>query len=228
MSLKSELKEKFGIEITNDQLLEQALTHTSYYNEHRELKHGDNERLEFMGDAVLQLWTTDKLFNAPQHFPEGKMTTLRSQLVREEALSTYAKSLGWNQYLLLGVGEEKTGGRQRDSIIADMFEAVLGAIYLDCGYDCAASLLNCVITHQLAESSFELIEDYKTKLQEFIQADTRKSVTYETTNSYGPGNAPTFEVCVSLDGVILGEGVAGTKKKAEQLAAKQALIKLAK
>lgn len=219
--------EDLGIEIKNKELVNQALTHTSYYNEHKYLK-GDNERLEFMGDAVLQLWTTDKLFHIEPPIREGKMTTLRSQLVREEALSEYSRSLGWDQFLLLGVGEEKSGGRNRDSLLADMFEAVLGAVYLDAGYDKVAIILESVVSEHINNPNSELVVDYKTNLQEFIQADTRKTVTYELIDSSGPSNAPTFKVAVKLDDIILGYGEGGSKKKAEQRAAKEALFKLAK
>lgn len=223
-----ELEKDFAIKIKDKALVTQALAHTSYFNENKNKVAGDNERLEFMGDAVLQLWTTEKLFKRTPEMPEGDMTKLRSQLVREEALSEYAKELGWNKYLLLGIGEEKSGGRQRNSLLSDMFEAVLGAIYLDSGYANVANILEKVITPHISNPNSELVVDYKTKLQECIQADSRKTVQYNLLGSDGPSNAPTFEVAVVLDDIVLGVGIAGSKKKAEQLAAKQALIKLAK
>ena len=220
------LKER-DIHASNTELIRQAFIHTSYYNEHKTLK-GDNERLEFMGDAVLQLWTTDALFKMQPPISEGKMTTLRSQLVREEALAEYTRTLGWNEYLLLGVGEEKSGGRNRDSLLGDMFEAILGAIYLDCGYDAVKTILDEVIRPHIKEPKSEKVTDYKTKLQEFIQADTRKTVRYDLIKSTGPSNAPIFEIAVKLDNVILGRGKGSSKKKAEQHAAKDALFKMVK
>lgn len=215
-----------NIPYRNKSLIEQACTHTSFLNEHRQLK-GDNERLEFMGDAVLQLYSTTLLFGQEPALNEGDMTRLRSQLVREEALSKYSRQLQWNQFILLGIGEEKNGGRERDSILADMFEAILGAIYIDCGYDAASKILDEVLIPQLADNS-ELVVDYKTKLQEFIQADTRNTVTYNLVKSVGPSNNPTFYIEVVLDGIVLGKGEGHSKKKAEQAAAQNAFEKLVK
>ncbi len=216
-----------NIEVNNSELIRQAFIHTSFYNEHKNLK-GDNERLEFMGDAVLQLWTTDALFRQRPVLSEGKMTTLRSQLVREEALADYTRKLGWNEYLMLGVGEEKSGGRNRDSLLGDMFEAILGAIYMDSGYESVAKILDEVVTPHIKAPKADDVKDYKTQLQEFIQADSRKSVRYELVKSSGPSNAPTFEVVVKLDDVVLGKGSGSSKKRAEQHAAKDALGKIAK
>lgn len=215
-----------NIPYRNKALIEQACTHTSFLNEHRQLK-GDNERLEFMGDAVLQLYSTTLLFGQEPALSEGDMTRLRSQLVREEALSKYSRQLQWNQFILLGIGEEKNGGRERDSILADMFEAILGAIYIDCGYDAASKILDEVLIPQLEHNS-ELVVDYKTKLQEFIQADTRNTVTYNLVKSVGPSNNPTFYIEVVLDGIVLGKGEGHSKKKAEQAAAQNAFEKLVK
>lgn len=211
----------------NRDLIKQACIHTSFLNEHKQEK-GDNERLEFMGDAVLQLYATTVLFHRDPILSEGEMTRLRSQLVREEALSNYSRKLGWNAYILLGVGEEKNGGRERDSILADMFEALLGAIYIDCGYEAACQILDEVLIPQLNYGTDELVVDYKTKLQEFIQADTRNSVVYQLVKSTGPSNSPTFFIDVVLDGITLGKGEGHSKKKAEQAAAQDAFEKLVK
>ncbi len=211
----------------NQALIEQACIHTSYLNEHRQYK-GDNERLEFMGDAVLQLYSTTVLFKKEPILDEGEMTRLRSQLVREEVLANYSRQLGWNEFLMLGVGEEKSGGRDRDSILADMFEAVLGAIYIDSGYDAAAMVLEEVLIPQMEFHSDELVIDYKTKLQEFIQADKRNTVVYHVVESVGPSNNPTFKVEALMDNIVLGEGIGHSKKKATQAAAKDAFNKLVK
>lgn len=220
------LKER-GIPFHNRELIKQACIHSSFLNEHKQEK-GDNERLEFMGDAVLQLYSTTILFHRQPVLSEGEMTRIRSQLVREEALSNYSRKLGWNKYILLGVGEEKNGGRERDSILADMFEALVGAIYIDCGYHEVVKILDEVLIPQLDERSDELVVDYKTKLQEFIQADTRNNVVYRLAKSMGPSNNPTFFIDVVLDGIVLGKGEGHSKKKAEQAAAKDAFEKLVK
>lgn len=216
-----------NIPYRNKSLIKQACVHTSYLNEHHEIK-GDNERLEFMGDAVLQLYSTTVLFNKKPVLSEGEMTRFRSQLVREEALARYARQLGWNNFILLGVGEERNGGRNRDSILADMFEAILGAIYLDCGYGATEKILDEVLLPQAMSPDNSLVVDYKTKLQEYIQADQRNTVSYRVISTSGPSNNPTFTVEVLHDDIILGVGEGHSKKKAEQAAAKDAFEKLVK
>ena len=181
-----------------------------------------------MGDAVLQLWTTKKLFLLEPELSEGQMTTLRAQLVCEEALAEYNRQLGLGKYLMLGVGEEKTGGRQRDSILADMFEALLGAVFLDQGMEAIDSILSAVVTPAISRPKSEKVIDYKTKLQEYIQSDSRKTVHYETVNVSGPSNKPEFEVIVMLDDINLGRGKGFSKKRAEQMAAKDAFEKMVK
>ncbi|MDF9824666.1 ribonuclease-3 [Breznakia sp. PF5-3] len=211
----------------NKEYLKQACVHTSYLNEHSTV-HGDNERLEFIGDAVLQLWVTNALFHHVPEFDEGVMTTLRSQLVREEALAIYCRTLGWDQYLLLGIGEEKSGGRKRNSLLSDLFEAILGAVYLDVGYKYINKILKPLITPVIDAPKEDSVVDYKTKLQECIQADTRKTVTYHLIKTTGPSNNPSFLIEVKLDDIILGRGEGSSKKKAEQQAAKDAFLKMAK
>ena len=216
-----------NIPYKNKSLIKQACVHTSYLNEHHEIK-GDNERLEFMGDAVLQLYSTTVLFNKKPVLSEGEMTRFRSQLVREEALARYARQLHWDDFILLGVGEERNGGRNRDSILADMFEAILGAIYIDCGYDAVAHILDEVLLPQAMSPDDSLVIDYKTKLQEYIQADKRNTVGYRVISTSGPSNNPTFMVEVFLDEIVLGHGEGHSKKKAEQAAARNAFEKMVK
>ena len=156
------------------------------------------------------------------------MTTLRAQLVCEEALAEYNRQLGLGKYLMLGVGKEKTGGRQRDSILADMFEALLGAVFLDQGMEAIDSILSAVVTPAISRPKSEKVIDYKTKLQEYIQSDSRKTVHYETVNVSGPSNKPEFEVIVMLDDINLGRGKGFSKKRAEQMAAKDAFEKMVK
>lgn len=214
-----------GIVINNDALIENAFVHSSYVNEHKHIK-ADNERLEFMGDAVLQLWSSFQLFQLEQCLPEGKMTTLRAQLVCEKSLAEYARYLELNQFLKLGQGEEKTGGRLRDSINADMFEALLGALYIDSGMQGVDLLLNEVILPHLDHPGDEMVVDYKTKLQEYIQADNRKVVSYEVVSVSGPSNSPEFVIQVCIEDIILGIGKGKSKKKAEQNAAQDAFMKM--
>lgn len=211
----------------NKGLIQEALVHSSYVNEHKTFEH-DNERLEFMGDAVLQLWSTTKIFKLDPILDEGQMTTLRAQLVCEEALAEYNRKLGLGKFLKLGVGEEKTGGRERDSILADMFEALLGAIYLDSGMESINVILEEVLTPAITQPKSEKVIDYKTKLQEYIQADSRKTIRYETIHVTGPSNKPEFEVAVMLDEITLGRGSGCSKKRAEQMAAKNAFEKMVK
>ena len=206
-------------------LIRQAFVHSSYVNEHK-VSLGDNERLEFMGDAVLQVYSAERLYKIDPPLPEGLMSTRRSNLVSEKALAQIVRENELNQFLLLGAGEEKTGGRERDSIISDMFEAFIGAIYLDQGQKEAYKLLDQLMTVHIREVD-EKTFDYKTRLQDYVQADSRKSIVYETISVSGPNNAPEFKVAVKIDGLTYGYGVASNKKQAQKNAAKDALEKLA-
>ena len=214
-----------NIFINDEKIIKQAFMHSSYANENKSIN--DNERLEFMGDAVLQIWVSEKLFKSVPVLNEGKMTTLRARLVCEKALSIYAKELGLNKYLLLGSGEEKNGGRNKDSILADMFEAFIGALYIDQGFSKVDEILNDVILPRVNNPDvIEVNTDYKTKLQEYVQSDIRKTVSYEVINVSGPSNNPYFTVRVIVDDLILGVGSGNSKKKAEQDAAKNAFEKM--
>lgn len=215
------------ISYDNKTMIKEALTHSSYVNEHKDTRR-DNERLEFMGDAVLQLWSSQKLFAIRPIISEGQMTTLRAQLVCEEALAQYNRQLGLGKYLMLGAGEEKNGGRERDSLLADMFEALLGALYIDQGMYAIDIILELVLTPAIHQPKSENVMDYKTKLQEFVQSDTRQTVHYEVVSMQGPSNRPEFEVNVLLDNIVLGNGRGSSKKRAEQAAAKAAFEKMVK
>lgn len=222
-----EFLESYKIEVNDRSLIENAFIHSSYVNESQEDLE-DNERLEFMGDAVLQICVSERLFKHHEQLSEGDMTLYRARLVNEKALAEYSLDLGLNQYLQLGLGEDKNGGRNRVSIVADLFESFVGALYLDSGM----ASVNIILNH-VFEGIFENLEDlgitdYKTKLQEFIQSDSRKAVSYEVINVEGPSNAPIFEVVVKLDQLIFGTGRGKSKKKAEQMAAQDAFNKLAK
>ena len=207
-------------------LYKEAFTHASYANEmHHD--QSDYERLEFMGDAVLQLYVSEFIFKLFPDVPEGTLTTLRSKLVREESLARFSKQLGLGELIYLGVGEEKNGGRERESVLANIFESFIGALYLDCGKEEVIKILEETIYQHVDDLNYDDITDYKTTLQELIQADQRKTVTYELVDSTGPSNAPEFTIAVMMDEMRLGIGKGTSKKRAEQQAAKDALNKMA-
>ena len=159
--------------------------------------------------------------------PEGTLTTLRAKLVREESLARFARDLSLGKYISFGVGELKNGGRERDSVLANVFEAFMGAIYLDCGKEAVLKMLEKTIFKHIDDIDTEEIHDYKTTLQELMQADVRKTVTYTLLSSQGPSNAPVFEVAAMMDDMRLGVGRGSSKKRAEQKAAQDALNKMA-
>lgn len=210
---------KYGINISNQELLLTALTHSSYaYENHCE----DYERLEFLGDAVLQVIMSEYLYKNTD-LKEGYMSKERAGYVCEEALATYVKQIGYDKYIRVGHG---LVGKVNDTIIADTFEAVLAVIYLECGLDVCKKYINkVVIPHVKREEEF--FNDYKTKLQEFVQTD-RKSVEYELFEQTGEAHDMTFKVHVKVDNIILGTGIGKSKKEAEQKAAEEALKKCAR
>ncbi len=224
-SLRS-LQERIGYSFQNPALLEQAVSHSSYVNEHRKILHTDNERLEFLGDAVLELTTSDFLFREYPDMPEGEMTKLRASLVCEPTLAMCARELSLPECLLLGRGEECTGGRGRDSVVSDAMEAVIGAIYLDGGFEKARAFVRQFILNDIDHK--KLFFDSKTHLQEIVQSEFRdESVRYELVREEGPAHARRFVSQVMIGERILGEGSGSTKKGAEQEAAYRALLALA-
>ena len=209
-------------------LYKEAFTHSSYANESN-VHIPDYERLEFMGDAVLQLFVSEFIFALHPEYKEGQLTQLRSKLVREESLARFSEELHLGELLYLGVGEEKSGGRYRESVLANIYESFIGALYLDCGKEQVIRILEKTIFKHVNEvNEFDDITDYKTKLQELVQSDDRKTVSYHVKSSTGPANAPEFVIEVILDDMILGTGKGTSKKHAEQHAAKDALMKMAK
>jgi len=213
--------EKYNID-SNNELIKRAFTHSSYVNESKEGE--DYERLEFLGDKILDFIVSEFLY-VNDDYDEGKMTKLRASYVCENALYTYAKSLDFPSYLRLGKGEELTGGRSKPSIIADTFESFLAAVYLTKGFDVVKDIVYDVVIPFIKEEKELFLHDYKTKLQEIVQTD-QKSTLYEIVNEEGPANNKTFTIVVKVDNVVLGKGIAGSKKEAEQAAAKDALSKL--
>lgn len=216
------LEEKLGYKFNNIKLLKNALTHSSYANE---VRNGitSNERLEFLGDSVLSVIVSDYIYKNYRSLPEGELTKLRASLVCEKSLCGFSRELELGRYLMLGHGEEKNGGRERDSILADAFEAVLAAIYLDGGMEPARRHVMNFVLRELKHTDDEVFKDYKTALQEIIQRNPEESVTYTLAGTSGPDHDKSFEVEVHLNSNVIGRGVGRNKKQAEQAAAKEAL-----
>lgn len=219
--------ERIGIRFKDLSLLEQALTHSSYVNETKEPV-ADNERLEFLGDAVLELAMTTYLFTKYPEAEEGELSKLRAQYVCEQALVYYAQSIGLSHYLRLGKGEEASGGRERPAILADAFEAMLGAIYLDQGFSVAYDFLKRVVFTPIDNGFRVEFKDYKSQLQELVQADSNRSIHYKMVHEEGPAHHRIFTVEVYMDNILMGVGKGHSKKEAEQQAAKEALEKVAR
>ncbi|MBQ3385026.1 MAG: ribonuclease III [Erysipelotrichaceae bacterium] len=218
---------KHDIKISSHQLIDDAFTHTSYVNEHRQALH-DNERLEFMGDAVMQIWVSEKLFMHKPVLSEGQMSKYRARIVCEKSFAQLMRQMKLNQFIRLGAGEEKSGGRDRDSILADTFEAFIGALYLVAGMDEVNKILEKYVKPLTDNPESLEMSDYKTRLQEYVQSDIRKAVTYRLLKESGPSNNPLFEIGAYLDEVLLGKGSGHSKKEAEQMAAREALRILVK
>ncbi|MBQ6847479.1 MAG: ribonuclease III [Clostridia bacterium] len=216
------LQEKLMYSFKNEKLLINALTHSSYANEARD-GISSNERLEFLGDSVLSIVVSEYIYKTFKKLPEGELTKLRASLVCEKSLCQFSRELELGKYLRLGKGEEKGGGRERDSILADAFEAVLAAIYLDGGFENAKKHVMRFITDELKHTDDEVFKDYKTALQEIIQRNPEESVTYILTKESGPDHDKVFEVEVRLNSNTIGRGTGKSKKQAEQSAAKEVL-----
>jgi len=218
------LEQRIDYEFKNPELLSQALTHPSLSHERHAEVH-DNQRMEFLGDAVLQLVLTEELYSRFPRFDEGVLTKLRSRLVSKDALSSLGLRLELGQFLLMGKGEHNTGGRERPSTLADAYEAVIGAVYLDAGIEAAKAF----ILHEFAESLIEIDEEPeelnpKGTLQETLQAMSTSSPSYEILSENGPDHAKTFRAMVESEGTELGRGEGASKKLAEIEAAKDALL----
>ena len=217
-----ELEKEIGYVFQNRAVLKQALTHSSYANEQKIRKNGDYERLEFLGDAVLELISSEFLFKEHPDMTEGKLTKLRSSLVCEPALAQCAKEINLGSYMLLGKGEESTGGRYRESITSDVMEALIGALYLDGGFQAARNFICKYILSDIEKRI--LFYDSKTVLQEIIQTRPNQKLVYELINEIGPDHNKEFVVEALLNGKKIGLGQGKTKKAAEQKAAYEAIL----
>ena len=223
MDLKKEFFKITNHEFKNISLLKTALTHSSFANE----MHGKqpyNERMEFLGDSVLSLIISEHLFSLEKTLAEGEMSKTRANIVCERSLAECAREIELGKYIYLGKGEERTGGRERPSILADAVEAVIAALYLDGGFQCAKEFVLNKLSEQIKRAvGGRFITDYKTALQEHIQAEGNNKITYALLREEGPDHNKTFETCLFIDDKPFKKGTGRTKKDSEQAAAKNAL-----
>ncbi len=218
-----ELFERLHIKPKDQELYKTAFSHSSYVNEHK--VKNDYERLEFLGDAVLDLVMADYLYTHHKE-SEGEMTKVRATYVCENANYTYATDLGLTKYILVGHGESKEGEPLKKAIVADIFEALMGAIYMDLGYATVRNVILKIIVPYMNNPEIKFFSDYKSSLQEFVQTE-QKSLEYKIVKEEGPAHKKTFTMDVIIDGIVYGTGIGSSKKEAEQEAAKYALEKLA-
>ena len=224
MDLMKEFQERIGYTFQDEALLRQALTHSSYANERHMKKLSHNERLEFLGDAVLEVISSEYLFKLHSDWNEGKLTKLRASIVCEPTLAFCTKKIDLGKYLFLGKGEDLTGGRKRKSILSDAFEAVIGAIYLDGGFANAKEFVHKYVMDDIEH--MQLFYDSKTILQEIVQAQNNGELRYELVGEEGPDHDKRFIVEAIIGEYVISRGEGTTKKSAEQEAAYAAILKL--
>ena len=218
------LEQKLGVIFKNKNLLKEALTHRSYLNENPSWPLPHNERLEFLGDAVLELAVTEILFSRYPASPEGELTSIRSALVNYQMLADIAKNMELGDYVFLSKGEAKDAGKAREVILANAFEAILGAVYLDAGYESAKNFIEKAVMGRLDEViEKKLYQDPKSLLQEIVQEKLRATPTYSVLSEKGPDHAKIFKVGVFFNGDLIAEGEGASKQEAEVEAAKNAL-----
>jgi ribonuclease III len=220
------LEAVLGYHFRNPENLQIALRHTSYANEHPQEGVGDNQRLEYLGDAVLDLIVGHRLMDRYPQLDEGVLTVTRAQVVSEAGLAETAAHLDLGAWIKLGKGEERSGGRTKRSILADAFEAVLGAVYIDGGFDAAWTLVGRVLGPRIETVEFTGFYDFKTRLQEMVQARLREPVTYKVIGANGPDHAKRFVVAAIIANQEWARAEGGSKKEAEQSAAAAATLKL--
>ena len=219
-----EFQKIIGYEFRDESLLRQALTHSSYANENHMKKLSDNERLEFLGDAVLEIVSSEFLYLNYTDLNEGKLSRLRASLVCEPTLAYICKDINLGDYVLLSKGEDMTGGRTRKSILSDAFEAIIGAIFLDGGMEPASEYIHRFVLNDIEHK--QLFHDSKTHLQEVVQANFKDTLRYILVSETGPDHAKEFTVEAVVGDRVLGHGTGGTKKAAEQEAAYEGLMLL--
>lgn len=218
----TEFEKKIGYTFKNKELLHEALSHSSYANEVKRGRHS-NERLEFLGDSVLSIVVSKHLFTHFKHLPEGELTKIRASLVCEKALFEFSKKIDLGKHILLGKGEENSGGRERPSIVSDAFEAVIAAVFLDGGMEAAEKYVLSFIPKNIEATGSKSLHDYKTMLQEIIQKNPEERVEYVLADQTGPDHDRKFVVQVRLNSNVIGTGEGHSKKQAEQAAACEAL-----
>lgn len=224
MNNYNELETKLGVKFNNISLLEKAFTHRSYLNEHKGDGLENNERLEFLGDAVLELIISSDLYRKYPEKPEGELTNIRAAVVRTESLAEESRALGFGQYLKMSKGEEDSGGKDKDYLLANTFEAVLGAIYLDQGFDTCVTYLEKTLLHKVSNIvEKNLFIDPKTQAQELIQSQFKVTPLYEVVKEEGPDHDKIFTVALIVNQKELGRGTGSSKQKAEEEAAKMAI-----
>ena len=221
-----QLQQELNVVFSNKNLLYQAFTHSSYVNEHRRKLFTDNERLEFLGDAVLELSVSKFLFEKYTQMSEGELTKLRASIVCEPSLVIFANELKFGQYVLLGKGEELTGGRERPALLADVFESFVGALYLDQGLETVVAFLEKIVFPKVENGTFSHVMDFKSQLQEMVQQSNNGVLHYEIVDEKGPAHNRTFVSRVLLNDEELGIGRGKSKKEAEQQAAQSAMQRL--
>ena len=224
MEKLKEFQQKIGYDFQQEGLLRQALTHSSYANEHHMKKLSDNERLEFLGDAVLEIVSSEYLYHLHPDWTEGELTKLRASIVCEQTLAFCTRALGLGDYLFLGKGEEQTGGRERKSVLSDAFEAVMGAVYLDGGFANAKEFIHRFVLNDIEH--MQLFYDSKTILQEMVQGQNLGELSYRLVEESGPDHNKCYLVEACIGGEKAGRGKGHTKKAAEQEAAYQAILRL--
>jgi ribonuclease III len=222
----SELEAVLGVPFKDRTLLEQALRHPSWCNEQGETRPDDNERLEFLGDAVLDLVVSHRVMTRFPKAHEGDLSVTRQQIVSEAALSEVARQLAIGSWIMLGRGEEKSGGREKSKILADMFEALIGAVYLDGGYSAAWDMIDRVLGQRIATVELKNFYDFKTRLQETAQARLKSTPTYHVVQELGPDHDKRFVVAVQIGADEWARAVGKSKKEAEQMAAAEAHFRL--
>jgi ribonuclease-3 len=221
----STLEASIGYVFRDRNLLENAVTHSSYMNERSQVK--NNERLEFLGDAVLELVVSERLYRNYPEKPEGELTKIRAKIVCTDSLSKRSAEHHFGSYMFMGKGEDNTGGRVRKSILANTFEAIVGAVYLDGGLKAASDLIHRLLDQTIVHAAEgNVIFDYKTKLQEVAQQQPDAVLEYKVESESGPEHSKTFYVQLYLNGIVIGHGQGSNKKEAEQQAARLGLIGL--
>jgi len=223
MKSLEELEKKLKIHFKNQALLQMVFTHRSYLNEHKAEKLFSNERLEFLGDAILSFWVSSHLYERYPDLPEGILTNMRTLLVRTESLADKAKDLELGEFLFLSKGEEKGGGRMNRALLANTFESLTGAIFLEKGLTEVSKFLEKNFSQKIAELGSSQLKDHKSLLQEKIQTTVKFSPEYKVLRQEGPDHDKTFQVGVFSQGILLGTGEGKSKQEAEELAAKNAL-----